>query len=128
MVSEAVTNCIRVSVKAFFLPEQSSLEDSQFLYAYRIRITNEGNAPAQLLRRHWFITDGLGRVEEVEGPGVIGQTPWIAPGDSFEYTSSCPLTTQYGVMRGYYEMASDTGQQFQVDISPFRLFVPALAN
>lgn len=128
MVSEIVTNCIRVSVKAFFLPEHSSLDDNRFLYAYRIRITNEGRSAAQLIARHWIITDGLGNVEQVDGPGVIGQQPWIKPGDSFEYTSSCPLSTQYGVMQGHYEMVSDTGQHFEAEISPFRLFVPALAN
>lgn len=128
MVSEIVTNCIRVNVKAFFLPEHSSLKDNQFLYAYRIRITNEGSCPAQLLHRHWIITDGLGHEERVDGPGVIGQQPMIGVGESFEYTSSCPLATQYGVMRGYYEMVSDSGEHFNAEISPFKLFVPALAN
>ena len=128
MVSEHVTNKIRVSVRAAFIPEQSDPDEPLYVYAYRVRITNEGPEPARLLRRHWIITDGLGRVEEVKGPGVVGEQPRIPPGESFEYSSKCPLTTQYGVMRGFYHMADDTGAPFEVEICPFKLYIPALSN
>lgn len=128
MVSEIVTNQIRVSAKALYLPEHSDPVNSLYVYAYCIRITNEGQAPAQLLRRHWIITDGLGRIEEVRGEGVVGKQPRLAPGESFEYTSTCPLNTQYGVMRGQYQMVTDDGHQFEAEVSPFKLFIPALSN
>jgi len=128
MVSEIVTNRIRVSVKAFYLPEHSDPPSSLYVYAYRIRITNEGDFPAKLLRRHWIITDGLGHVEEVEGEGVVGEQPRLEPGESFEYTSTCPLNTQYGVMRGHYQMVDDEGHRFDAEVSPFKLFIPALSN
>ncbi len=128
MVSEVVTNRIRVNVKALFLPEHSDPPHSIYVYAYRIRITNEGDAPAQLMRRHWIITDGLGHVEEVEGEGVVGEQPRLAPGESFEYTSTCPLNTQYGIMRGRYQMVDDQGNRFEAEVSPFKLFIPALSN
>ena len=128
MVSEAVTHCIRVRVKAFFLPQHSDLDRRQYLWAYHIRITNEGDTPATLLSRHWIITDARDRVEEVRGPGVVGKQPRIQPGETFEYTSTCPLTTPYGTMRGYYHMRGDDGTLLPVEISPFTLFVPALAN
>ena len=128
MVSEQVTNKIRVNVRATYIPEHSDPEEPIYVYAYRIRITNEGERPAQLLRRHWIITDGLGQVEEVKGRGVVGQQPTIAPGESFEYTSTCPLITQYGVMRGIYQMVDTSGAPFEVEISPFKLYIPALSN
>lgn len=128
MVSEAVTQKFRVRVKAYFLPEHSDVEKRNFLWAYHIGITNESDAPATLLSRYWRITNGLGRVEEVRGPGVVGKQPRIMPGETFEYTSMCPLTTQYGTMRGIYHMRGDDGSAFQVEISPFTLLVPALAN
>ena len=128
MVSEQVTNKIRVNVRATYIPEHSDPEEPIYVYAYRIRITNEGEHAAQLLRRHWIITDGLGQIEEVKGRGVVGQQPTIAPGESFEYTSTCPLITQYGVMNGVYHMVDSTGAPFDVEISPFKLYIPALSN
>jgi ApaG protein len=128
MVSEIVSNKIRVRVKASYLPEHSDPSSSLFVYAYCIRITNEGSCAATLLRRHWQITDGLGRVEEVEGDGVVGEQPRLEPGESYEYASTCPLNTQYGVMRGYYEMVNDEGQRFEAEVSPFKLFIAALSN
>lgn len=128
MVSEAVTHAFRVRVKAFFLPEHSDVEKKNFFWAYHIRITNEGETPATLLSRHWIITNGIGYVEEVKGPGVVGKQPRILPGETFEYTSMCPLRTQYGTMEGTYHMRADDGATFNVDINPFTLFVPALAN
>jgi len=128
MVSEHVTNKIRVSVRATYIPEHSDPEEPLYVYAYRIRITNEGERAAKLIRRHWIITDGLGQIEEVKGRGVVGQQPLIPPGESFEYTSTCPLITQYGVMRGYYHMEDESGTPFEVEISPFKLYIPALSN
>lgn len=128
MVSEIVTNQIRVAVKALYLPEHSDPASSLYVYAYRIRITNEGESAARLLRRHWIITDGLGRVEEVEGDGVVGKQPRIEPGESYEYASRCPLNTQYGVMRGHYVMVDDDGHEFDAEVSPFKLYIPALSN
>lgn len=128
MVSEAVTHQIRVRVRAFFLPDRSKPEENRYIYAYRIRITNEGDAPAKLISRHWIITDALGNIEEVRGLGVVGEQPRIEPGQSYEYTSTCPLRTQYGVMRGTYHMVTDEGEPLEVEISPFTMYVPALNN
>jgi len=128
MVSEALTNDFRVRVRAFYLSERSNPKKRQYVYAYRINITNEGEQPAKLISRHWVITDAYGRVDEVKGPGVVGEQPRLAPGESFEYTSTCPLPTQFGVMRGVYHMRADDGALFDVEISPFSLYVPALNN
>jgi len=128
MVSEALTHQIRVQVKSSFVPDRSDPGRRQFIYQYRIRITNEGGRPAQLISRHWIITDGFGKVEEVKGPGVVGEQPLIAPGETFEYTSFCPLPTQYGVMQGTYQMVDENGGTFEVEIAPFRLFIPPLNN
>ena len=127
-MSEATTNAILVRTQSFFVDERSKPEEGQYLFAYRIRIVNEGEQPAKLISRHWIITDGLGRVEEVRGPGVVGEQPRLAPGESFEYTSACPLPTQFGTMRGRYTMERDDGTTFDAEIAPFDLFVPALAN
>ncbi len=128
MASEAITHKIRVKVRSFYIPERSDPAQRQFFYAYRIRIENEGDAPAQLLRRHWIITDALGDVEEVRGDGVVGEQPLLEPGQCFEYTSACPLATQYGTMHGTYEFINAAGDPFTVVINPFELYVPALAN
>ena len=128
MVSEAVTDQIRVRVKSFYVPHRSQPEKHHFFYAYRIRITNEGSKAAKLISRHWMITDGHGKLEEVRGSGVVGDQPRLEPGESYEYTSACPLPTQYGEMHGTYHMVDDDGRRFQVRISPFKLFIPALAN
>jgi len=128
MVSEALTHHIRVQVKSTFLPERSAPERRQYIYQYRIRITNEGERVAQLISRHWIITDGFGQVEEVKGPGVVGEQPHISPGETFEYVSYCPLPTQFGIMQGTYQMVDDTGAPYEVEIAPFRLFIPPLNN
>ncbi len=119
--SEAVTRGIRVKVRSFFVPERSAPDEGQWFFAYRIAITNEGSEPAQLLSRHWIITDGNGEVEEVRGPGVVGEQPLLAPGESFEYTSACPLPTSVGSMSGTYQMVTDAGEAFDADIAPFTL-------
>ncbi len=124
----ATDDCIDVDAKAFYIEGRSDPDSGQFFFAYRICITNRGNTPARLVSRHWVITDGLGRVEEVRGAGVVGEQPRLKPGESFEYTSACPLQTQYGVMRGTYTMRRDDGTTFEAAIAPFQLVVPALAN
>ena len=127
-MSDTTTNGIRVQVEARYLPEQSSPRDNQYLFAYRIRISNEGGETAQLISRHWIITDADGHVEEVQGPGVVGEQPVLGPGASFEYTSFCPLRTSMGSMHGNYTMRLVGGESFQARIAPFTLAVPGVVN
>jgi ApaG protein len=123
--SEALTRGIRVQVQSQYLPERSSPEASRWLFVYRVRIANEGDENVQLLSRRWEITDARGRVEVVEGPGVVGKQPLLRPGEEFEYVSSCPLGTSFGVMHGTYQMACADGRRFDVEIAPFALGQPA---
>lgn len=127
-MTETITNSIRVEARAFFVPERSNPGRGDFFFAYRIRITNEGGAAARLVSRHWVITDGLGNIEEVKGEGVVGEQPRLGPGESFEYTSACPLPTQYGTMQGAYRMERDDGTGFDAQVGPFKLYIPAMAN
>jgi len=122
--SEAVTRGIRVKVISQYVPERSDPEQSQYFFVYRILIANEGDQPAQLISRHWIITDAEGRVEEVKGPGVVGEQPLLAPGQSFEYTSGCPLPTAFGTMEGTYQMVRRDGERFDANIAPFTLAEP----
>lgn len=122
--SEAVTRNIRVTVASEYAAARSAPADSQWFFLYTITITNEGTETVQLLTRHWLITDGTGRVEEVRGPGVVGQQPTLTPGDSFTYTSGCPLTTPFGTMQGTYQMVTGDGESFDVTIAPFTLSEP----
>ena len=122
---EATTRAIRVSVRPQYLPDQSDPADSQYVWAYHIRIENQGENTVQLRSRHWRITDGLGRLQEVRGPGVIGKTPMLRPGEVFEYTSGTPLSTSSGIMSGSYQMVSETGEQFDIEIPAFSLDTPA---
>jgi ApaG protein len=122
--SEAVTRGIRVHVEAEYAPERSRPGQSEWFFLYTVTISNEGTEPVQLLTRHWIITDGTGRVEEVRGPGVVGQQPLLQPGESFRYTSGCPLTTAFGVMEGSYQMVSGAGERFDARIAPFTLSEP----
>jgi ApaG protein len=122
--SEAVTNNVRVEVESRYAPEHSRPFQSSWVFHYTIRITNEGDERAQLLSRHWIITDVNGRTEEVRGPGVVGETPVLGPGESFQYTSRCELKTSTGVMRGTYQMVSAGGDHFDVEIAPFALHEP----
>lgn len=126
--SEAVTQGIRVSVRSQYVPERSNPAEEEWFFAYTIKIANEGSTPAQLLTRHWVITDGNGKVEEVRGPGVVGRQPLLGPGESFEYTSACPLTTPFGVMEGTYRMVTPAGDHFDVRIAPFSLSEPFAIN
>jgi ApaG protein len=122
--SEAVTHGIRVEVQSVFVPERSDPDDGQWFFAYRVRITNEGEETAQLVSRHWVIIDGRGRVEEVRGPGVVGEQPVLRPGETFEYTSACPLRTPDGTMHGTYQMVTKDGARFDAEIAPFSLGEP----
>ena len=118
------TRAIQITVKPFYLEEQSEPDDRHFVFAYHIRIQNNGRDVVQLLNRYWQITDGLGRVQEVRGPGVVGEQPVLRPGESFEYTSGCPLNTATGIMEGSYEMETLDGERFDVDIPAFSLDSP----
>lgn len=122
--SEAVTNNVRVGVESRYAADQSQPFQSHWFFHYTVRISNEGDETVQLLSRHWIITDGAGRVEEVRGSGVVGEQPVIAPGETFEYTSGCPLKTSTGSMRGTYQMVSEDGTHFDVEIAPFMLAEP----
>lgn len=122
--SEALTRGVRVHVESQFDPDRSEPSRSQWFFLYTIRISNEGTETVQLLTRHWTITDGTGKVEEVRGPGVVGKQPILKPGESFEYTSGCPLNTAFGVMEGTYQMVTAGGEHFDVKVAPFTLSEP----
>jgi len=122
--SEAVTKGIRVQVQSEYAAEKSRPAQNEWFFLYTVTISNEGTEPVQLVTRHWIITDGTGHIEEVRGPGVVGQQPTLQPGESFEYTSGCPLTTPFGVMEGTYQMVAASGEQFDAKIAPFTLSEP----
>jgi ApaG protein len=122
--STAVTEGIRVTVRSVYLPQQSSPRENRYVFAYTVSIVNEGMDPAQLRTRHWIITDGNGSVQEVKGPGVVGETPRLEPGQSFQYTSGCVLKTPVGTMHGTYQMYRDDGMGFDAVIAPFTLASP----
>lgn len=120
-ISEAVTRGIRVEVLARHSPEHSRPEQGEWVFQYTVRITNQGAETVQLISRHWIITDALEHVEEVRGPGVVGEQPRLAPGESFKYSSWCPLQTPTGMMHGTYQMIAEGGAQFDIEIAPFGL-------
>jgi len=122
--SEAETNGIRVQVASRYDPTRSKPQQNQWFFLYTVKISNQGSVPAQLLSRHWIITDANGHEEEVRGPGVVGEQPLLAPGQSFEYTSGCPLTTSFGTMHGTYQMITNGGERFDATIAPFTLSEP----
>jgi ApaG protein len=121
---EKVTHNICVSVRPFYLEEQSSPDEDHFVWAYRVNIENRSKETVQLINRHWRITDKLGRLQEVKGAGVVGEQPVLKPGESFEYTSGCPLGTPSGIMVGSYEMSTPEGDHFNVEIPAFSLDSP----
>jgi ApaG protein len=127
-VSSAITNGIRVTVSTVYIPNQSSPAAHRYVFAYTIRIANEGGDTVQLRTRHWIITHGSGKIEEVRGPGVVGQQPVLRPGEHFEYTSGCVLETPRGSMRGTYQMHTTNGKSFDADIAPFELAMPHSLN
>ncbi|MEM7410709.1 MAG: Co2+/Mg2+ efflux protein ApaG [Myxococcota bacterium] len=122
--SEAVTEGVRVEVEARFSPEHSDPAHSEWFFLYTIRLTNEGGEACQLISRHWEIRNATGNLEEVRGPGVVGEQPVLEPGNSFEYTSGCPLDTPFGSMEGSYQMVGAGGQEFDVAIARFELREP----
>ena len=122
--SEALTRGVRVAVVAEYARDRSHPAQQQWFFLYTITITNEGRDTVQLISRHWIITDGSGHVEEVKGPGVVGQQPVLRPGEAFTYTSGCPLTTPFGSMEGTYQMVSQSDESFDVKIAPFTLSEP----
>jgi ApaG protein len=127
-VSTAVTEGIRVTVRSQYLPDQSSPSDDRFVFAYTVKIANEGGRTAQLRTRHWVITDGRGVIEEVRGDGVVGEQPRLAPGETFQYTSGCVLQTAVGTMQGSYRFHCDDGSSFDAAIAPFSLASPLAAR
>ena len=120
----AVTRDIRVTVTPQYLADRSSAEDGRFFWAYTIEIVNLGKMTVQLRSRHWKITDAHGKLQEVKGPGVVGEQPVLKPGERFEYTSGVPLTTPTGTMAGTYQMVSESGESFDVEIPAFSLDSP----
>ena len=115
---------IRVDVETSYLDEQSDPRERRFVFSYTITIRNEGQVPARLLTRHWVITDANGKVEEVTGDGVVGEQPWMRPGDDYEYTSGAVLETPVGTMGGSYQMLADDGTEFEAPIPTFTLSIP----
>ncbi len=121
---ETQTRNIRVAVQPAFLDDQSDPGEQRYLWSYTVTIENKGADTVQLLSRHWHITDGHGQVKEVKGPGVVGAQPVIAPGQTFQYTSGCPLPTASGYMSGSYEMRNSSGEKFEAEIPAFLLESP----
>jgi len=122
--SEATTRGIRVSVVCEYAPERSRPHDQHWFFLYTITIANEGADTVQLISRHWIITTGTGHVEEVKGPGVVGEQPVLGPNETFTYTSGCPLPTEFGTMEGTYQMVTKDGETFDATIAPFTLSGP----
>jgi ApaG protein len=127
-VSTAITEGIRVTVRSFYVPEQSAPRAKRYVFAYTVRIANEGPLTAQLRTRHWIITDGDGQIDEVRGDGVVGNQPTLRPGQHFEYTSGCVLRTPRGRMHGTYRMHREDGHVFDAEIAPFELQLPTTLN
>lgn len=128
-MSTAITNGIRVSVTSVYVPAQSLPSEKRYVFAYTVRISNEGTEVVQLRSRHWVIKDGTGKVEEVRGPGVVGKQPVLRPGEQFEYTSGCALETPRGSMHGSYRMQRQEGATtFDAEIAPFTLSMPHSLN
>jgi ApaG protein len=122
--SEAITNNVRVEIESQYAPERSQPFQNKWFFHYTVRITNEGDDTVQLLSRHWIATDGTGKTEEVKGSGVVGEQPVLAPGETFQYTSGWGLNTSNGLLRGTYQMVSEEGNHFDVEIAPVALHEP----
>ena len=120
----AVTRQIEVTVEPNFMPERSSAQKPEFFWSYTVVITNAGKETVQLKTRHWIITDASGRKQEVRGEGVVGEQPVLAPGERFEYTSGVPLPTASGFMAGRYQMVTQSGERFEIDVPAFSLDSP----
>src|SRR6267378_207657 len=124
MTSDPANPVIRVEVETSYIEEQSDPRDKRFVFSYTITIRNEGQVPARLLTRHWIITDANGNVKETRGDGVVGEQPYLKPGQGFRYSSGAVIETPVGTMQGSYQMVADDGQQFDAPIAPFRLALP----
>jgi ApaG protein len=127
-MSDTTTRGIRVQVESFYDEDRSSPQESYYFFAYQVRISNEGAEKAQLISRQWIITDANGEAQRVQGPGVVGEQPVLAPGEAFEYTSFCPLSTAVGTMQGSYHMVRPDGSSFEAEIAPFSLAMPHAVN
>ena len=119
---------IRVDVETGYRDDQSDPKQDRYVFAYTITIRNEGNVPARLLTRHWLITDANGKVQEVRGEGVVGEQPYLKPGQGFRYSSAAVIETPVGAMQGSYQMVADDGAQFDAPIAPFRLAMPGIVQ
>ena len=124
----SITRSIRVTVEPIFLEDQSSPSDDHYVWAYQVKIENDGEQTVQLLTRYWNITDAMGRVHEVRGEGVVGEQPTLTPGDAFEYTSGTPLGTPSGIMVGSYLVQTTAGEAFDIEIPAFSLDSPYQAR
>jgi ApaG protein len=125
---EPETHKIRIDVDTSYLEDQSDPKERRFVFSYTITIRNEGKVPARLLTRHWIITDSNGKVQEVRGDGVVGEQPYLKPGQGFRYSSGAVLETPVGAMQGSYQMVADDGAQFDAPIPAFRLAMPGLLH
>lgn len=123
-MSDKQTYRILIEVETNYVRDQSEPDDNRYVFAYTITITNQGSVPAQLISRHWIITDANNKVQEVRGEGVVGEQPRLAPGDSFRYTSAAMLETPVGCMQGEYQMIADDGVEFDAEIPAFNLSTP----
>lgn len=122
--SFALTRGVRVEARPEYLPDQSDPANGLWFWAYHVVVSNEGERPVRLVSRHWIITNAQGHQEHVRGPGVVGEQPLIRPGQSFRYTSGCPLDTSMGTMHGTYQMTTEEGDEFEAIIAPFTLAEP----
>lgn len=127
-MSDTTTRGVRITVRTGYIEERSDPARDHYFFAYRVRIQNDGELTVQLMNRHWVITDGTGKTERVSGPGVVGHQPILAPGEHFEYTSFCPLSTPVGTMHGAYHMVTESGPTFNAEIAPFTLAIPHALN
>jgi ApaG protein len=128
MTSDSDNPRIRVEVETSYIEEQSDPRDKRFVFSYTITIRNEGQIPARLLTRHWIITDANGNVKETRGDGVVGEQPYLKPGQGFRYSSGAVIETPVGTMQGSYQMMADNGQHFDAPIAPFRLAIPGVLH
>ena len=128
MSSTSESPKIRVEVETAYIEEQSDPRDKRFVFSYTITIRNDGSMPARLLTRHWIITDANGNVKETRGDGVVGEQPYLKPGQGFRYSSGAVIETPVGTMQGSYQMVADDGQRFDAPIAPFRLAMPGVLH
>jgi len=124
MTTQPERDSIEIKTACRFIPEQSDVEAERYVFAYHITIRNTGRVSAQLMSRHWIITDAEGAVQEVQGAGVVGQQPVLSPGEAFEYTSGCTIASPVGTMKGSYQMVTEDGTHFDAPIAEFTLAMP----